>query len=153
MKAPGVRVVLFASCALSLGIQLIRPARTNPPTDPARTLKARLQLPEEVGRVLDRACRDCHSHETRWPWYSNVAPVSWLLVDHVNHGRRHVNFSDWASYSAAEADKRISEMCEQVREGEMPMTSYLWLHDEARLAKDDVDTICKWSAESRKQGG
>ena len=152
MTLPSLRLVVIAGCVLGLGSQLIRPGRTNPPTDPARTLKTRVQLPEEVGRLLDRACRDCHSHETKWPWYSNVAPVSWLLVNHVNHGRSHLNLSDWASYSASEADKRITEMCEQVREGEMPMTSYLWLHEEARLAKDDIDAICKWSSESRKQG-
>ena len=148
MKRRVFRSVLIAACALSLGIQLIRPARTNPPTDPARTLKARVRVPDDVAQILDRACRDCHSHDTTWPWYSNVAPVSWLLIDHVNHGRSHLNFSDWASYSTSEADKRITEICKQAREGEMPMTSYLWMHAEARLTPRDVELICAWTAES-----
>ena len=149
MRPPSLKLALLVACALSLGIQLIRPARTNPPTDPTRTLKARVQFPNGVAEVLDRACRDCHSHDTKWPWYSNVAPVSWLLIDHVNHGRSHVNFSDWASYSTSESDKRITKICEQVREGEMPMTSYLWMHDEARLSKDDIDLICNWTSRLR----
>jgi hypothetical protein len=149
MKLRFLRFVLIVGCVLSLGIQLIRPARTNPPTDPARTLKARVKVPDDLAQVLDRACRDCHSHDTTWPWYSNVAPVSWLLIDHVNHGRRHLNFSDWASYSESEANKRITEICEQVREREMPMASYLWMHSAARLTQDDVDLICAWSRRLR----
>ena len=149
MKLRFPRLLLILAGVLSLGIQLIRPARTNPPTDPAPTLKARVNVPDDVARVLDRACRDCHSHNTTWPWYSNVAPVSWLLIDHVNHGRRHVNFSDWASYSESEANKRITEICEQVREGEMPMASYLWIHSEARLTQRDIDLICTWSRRLR----
>jgi hypothetical protein len=148
MAAPArlARIALIVCCALSLGIQLIRPARTNPPTDPTRTLKARMHVPDDVARVLDRACRDCHTHDTIWPWYSNVAPVSWLLIDHVSHGRRHANFSDWASYSASEAGKRIKDVCKLVRDGEMPLPSYLWMHGEARLTERDVELICAWTA-------
>ena len=141
-----LKLALVVCAVLSLGIQLIRPARTNPPTDPTRTLKARMRVPDDVAQILDRACRDCHTHDTTWPWYSHVAPVSWLLSDHVNHGRRHVNFSDWASYSTTEADKRIKDVCKLVREGEMPMTSYLWMHADARLSERDVELICAWTA-------
>ena len=138
-------MIFLAALVLSLAVQLIRPARTNPPTDPARTLAARVPVPADVAQILDRACKDCHTHDTTWPWYSNVAPVSWLLIDHVNHGRRHVNFSDWASYSASDAAKHMKDACKMVREGEMPMTSYVWMHDEAKLSQADIDRICAWT--------
>ena len=77
--------------AAAIGIQFIRPARTNPAIDPTRTLAATTELPHETAVVLERACRDCHSNDTRWPWYSNVAPISWFVIDHVNHGRSHFN--------------------------------------------------------------
>ena len=77
-------------------MQLVRPARTNPPTDRPRTLFARVTVSAADRRGAERACRDCHSNDTRWPWYSNVAPVSWFVIDHVNHGRSHFNYSDWA---------------------------------------------------------
>jgi hypothetical protein len=78
-----------------LAAQFVRPARTNPRTDPSRTLAAVHPMPAAVASAFDRACRDCHSNETRWPWYSHVAPVSWFVIDHVNHGRSHFNSSDW----------------------------------------------------------
>ncbi len=94
------RVAVVAFVAVLLGTQLIRPARTNPPTDPSRTITARMRVTPEVAAVLKRACRDCHSNETTWPWYSNVAPISWLVIDHVRSGRRHFNYSEWAEVRA-----------------------------------------------------
>ena len=85
----------IALMGLLAGSQFIRPARTNPPTHSEESMEAYVQVPGDVASVLDRACRDCHSHETQWPWYSNTAPVSWFVIDHVNHGRKHLNFSDW----------------------------------------------------------
>jgi hypothetical protein len=128
---------------LAAGIQLIRPARTNPPTDPARTLAARGGAPTGAVAVLERACRDCHSNETRWPWYSHVAPVSWWVVDHVNHGRSHFNYSDWARYSASEARDLLKGACQLAREGKMPLPSYLRMHRDARLSPQDVETLCE----------
>lgn len=138
--------VVSAVLALGAAIQLIRPARTNPPVDPARTLQARHRVPADVKEALDRACRDCHSHETRWPWYSNVAPVSWFVIEHVNHGRSHFNFSDWAQYEPKEADELITKSCKLTREGSMPMPSYLRMHSDARLTARDIDAICSWAS-------
>ena len=86
--------------AISLGIafmvmQFIRPAKTNPLVDDASTMSARLQVTPEVEAILNRSCIDCHSYKTVWPWYSKVAPISWLLVSDVNEGRKHFNLSNW----------------------------------------------------------
>jgi hypothetical protein len=129
-----------------VGIQAVRPARTNPPTDESRTLATRAPMPPHVSAIVNRACRDCHSNDTTWPWYSNVAPISWLLIDHVNHGRRHFNYSDFASYKDEDARRLLKNVCELTRKHEMPMGSYLLMHDEARLNDADVLALCEWSS-------
>jgi hypothetical protein len=146
----GVRKVLRHGSILLLlllvGIQLIRPERTNPVVDPSRRLTAIHTVPPEVASLLDRGCRDCHSNETRWPWYSNVAPVSWFVIDHVNHGRSHFNYSDWAKYDANQTRELLTNACSLAREREMPLTSYLLMHRGARLSDADIETLCKWTA-------
>jgi hypothetical protein len=90
----------------------------------------------EVKDLAKRACFDCHSHETVWPWYANVAPASWILQHHVEDGRRHLNFSMWNV-----KQKHAHEMPEVIREGEMPMKMYLPLHSEARLSDAERETL------------
>lgn len=131
-------------------IQLARPARTNPPTDPGRTLATVTRAPEEVRSILERGCRDCHSHDTRWPWYSHVAPVSWFVINDVNHGRRHFNYSDWAQYDRDKIPQLLKEICEQTRKGEMPLSSYLWMHPDSRLSDREVSLLCDWSDAERR---
>ena len=104
-----------------VGLQFVRPARTNPAVDQSQTIHARLQVNPQVAAILDRSCQDCHSNTTRWPWYSNVAPVSWFVIDHVNHGRSHLNLSEWGSLDNRQAGKKLEEMCEEVEDGAMPL--------------------------------
>ena len=140
-----VRGLAVATIAGALAIQLARPARTNPPTEPVRTMMAMAHVPPEANAVLERACRDCHSNDTRWPWYSNVAPISWFVIDHVNHGRRHFNYSDWAQYDSDQVPRLLKNTCEMTRKGEMPIASYTWLHPEARLMDRDIVALCDWT--------
>jgi hypothetical protein len=140
-----VVAVLFAA------LQFIRPARTNPPVDESRTISANAHLTPEVAAILNRSCNDCHSNQTRWPWYSNIAPVSWFVVGHVNEGRREMNFSDWAEYSHEDRQRYFKKMCREVERGDMPLKSYLRLHHDAQLSAEDVKTLCDWSsAESQR---
>jgi len=142
------KMMQWASAAAILGavaIQFVRPARTNPVTIPERTLAARVGVSGEAAVVLDRACRDCHSNDTRWPWYSNVAPISWFVIDHVDHGRRHMNYSDWAQYAPQDADRLLKNICAFARKDTMPLPSYLRMHREARLSDADVAALCDWS--------
>ena len=140
-----LRLVGVIAAVAFAGIQFVRPVRTNPATDPARSLAAQVAVPPEIGATLDRACGDCHSHKTRWPWYSAVAPASWLVVDHVDHGRRHLNFSDWTGTGGERAKDPLSAICREVTGGHMPMPSYLLLHREARLSPADVQALCGWT--------
>jgi hypothetical protein len=130
---------------LLVAAQVFQPRPSNPPIDAARTLQARLPVTPQMNAILDRSCRDCHSNATVWPWYSRVAPMSWIVVSHVNDGRRALNFSDWAQYDAAKADHELEEMCEHVREGEMPLDTYTWAHSRAALSPEDVTVVCAWT--------
>ena len=143
--------LLIVLVAVFVGLQFVRPARTNPAFDQAQTIHACLQMTPQVSAILDRSCQDCHSNSTRWPWYSNVVPASWFLVDHVNEGREHLNFSEWGKLDKRRADKRLEEMCEQVSEREMPMDSYTWIHRSAKLSDEDRKILCSWTEAERKR--
>jgi hypothetical protein len=146
----GLKRIGLAFVLVFVGIQVIRPERTNPPVVPARTIEAYTSIPPGVHATLRRACMDCHSNESRWPWYSNIAPVSWFLVDHVNGARRHVNFSEWDLRMKGRGGPRYEKLCEEVQSGAMPLTSYLLLHHDARLSKNDVDSLCAWTESQHK---
>ncbi len=92
----------------------------------------------EVRALAKRACFDCHSNETRWPWYSNVAPVSWLVQHDVDEGREELNYSEW--HGPTKASKKAAE---EVREGEMPPAIYLWMHPEARLTAPEREQLAQ----------
>ena len=111
-----------------------------------------MAVPHDAADVLSRACRDCHSNDTRWPWYSHVAPISWFVIDHVNHGRRHFNYSEWAKYDADERARLLKNACTLARKGDMPMRTYTWVHGDARLTDQDVQALCEW-AERPRAGG
>jgi hypothetical protein len=120
-------------------IQLIPADRTNPP------VRIDVDAPDEVKEILRRACYDCHSHETRWPWYSRVAPVSWWIADHVEHGRGDLNFSEWPALDFYTQELAFKDIEEQITNGEMPLRNYTILHPEARLTDDERETILRWA--------
>jgi len=148
---------ISAVIALLLGIQFIRPARTNPPVNGARTLEKAVTVPPQVEKILARACQDCHSDLTDWPWYSKVAPISWYIVDHVNGGRRALNFSEFIGPNVTDAREytlqKFHTVCREIRLGHMPLYSYVLLHREARLAPEAADAICDWAETGLSQRG
>ena len=144
-----VRTTVVALALLLIGSQVIRPAKTNPAVDQSRTLQSHAQMSSDVAAILKRGCGDCHSNETTWPWYSEVAPVSWFVIDHVNHGRRHLNFSDWTRYDRQEADDLLGDIAKTVRAEVMPLASYTLLHPEARLTQAERNAIIDWAQAER----
>ena len=106
---------------------------------------AAMTVPADAAAVLNRACRVCHSNETTWPWYSGVAPVSWLVIDHVRSGRRHFNYSEWAGYEPEKARKILHGICDEAKDGSMPVGSYTLVHRHARLSEPDVQALCSWT--------
>jgi hypothetical protein len=130
--------------AVALAVQLVPAQRVNPPS------RGAVSAPPEVEATLKRACYDCHSNETVWPWYSHVAPVSWLVAHDVHHARKKMNFSEWGGYSAQRREDRLEEICEQVTNGEMPDRKYAIFHREARVTPQERDAICQWTEDSRQ---
>ncbi|MEJ2502095.1 MAG: heme-binding domain-containing protein [Gemmatimonadota bacterium] len=125
---------------LALAIQLVPTAAAdNPPVE------EEVVAPDEIMAVLRRACYDCHSHETAWPWYADVAPASWLVRKDVKEGRRHLNFSTWNRYDLEDRAENWEEVAEEVGEGEMPLKVYLPLHGEARLTDADRQMLVDWA--------
>lgn len=139
--------LLFLLVAV-IGAQFVRPDRTNPPVNAAHaTLLPK--APADVRAVFDRACRDCHSNETRWPLYSQVAPMSWLVASDVHEGRDRFNYSEWSTFDSDEQDKLLGSMCTLAKKGRMPLPAYLLIHRGARLAPGEVTAICAWSEKMR----
>ena len=137
--------VVIALAILFLAAQVIRPNMTNPPVDESRTLHAKAQVSPEVYAIMERACNDCHSNKTAWPWYSQVAPVSWYLSRHVDEGRRELNISDWAKNDNKRATRKLGDICDQVKTGQMPLSSYVVIHPSAKLSEADKQKLCEWT--------
>ena len=142
-----VRAALIVFLVLFIGAQFVRPDRTNPPSPAGGSLLSKAT--PQVAAILDRSCRDCHTNDTRWPWYTNITPMNWLVANHVQNGREHMNFSTWSVYDEDEQDKFLGGMCSLPKRGRMPLPSYLWLHRDARLAEADVAALCAWSEKMR----
>ena len=142
-----VKRALMVFGAAFVVVQFVGPARTNPVTDPAKTLKHKAPIPPAVDAILTRSCRNCHSNETVWPWYSYVAPASWAVVRDVNEGREHLNLSHWTHTSEEGADL-LDTMCREARRGTMPIRSYTWIHRSAVLSDADKKLLCRWTADT-----
>ncbi len=134
-KAALVFIVVFAAA------QFVRPERTNPPIDPALTIQTYVGTESGLVALLDRSCRDCHSNATEWRWYTQIAPVSWLIARGVVDGRRAVNFSEWGTYLSDQKRALLALSCQDAQEGRMP-GPYTLLRPETRLSAQDIETIC-----------
>ena len=137
-----LKIALGACLGALVVAQFFRPEKANPPSEPASSFEAAVRPPHQVAAIVKRACRDCHSNETVWPWYSNVSPASWLVAQDVQEGRTHLNLSEWTRFGREKASSRIREMCEQVREGQMPPWYYRPLHPRAGLNQAEMDALC-----------
>ena len=142
--------VMIGTC-LFIFAQFFGPAKTNPPLDQALTLQSNAYLSPQVASILDRSCNDCHSNSTRWPWYSHVAPVSWFVIDHVNEGRRDMNFSEWGRYDERRRAGKLKQICQEVKNDAMPLGSYTPLHRGSKLTPEDVKTLCDWANAERSR--
>ena len=150
MKRIPVKWIAIGLIVFSVVIQFIKPSRANPPVVASRTLESHMDVPPEVQSVLKRSCYDCHSNATVWPWYSNVAPVSWYVASDVNGARSHVNFQDWAAQiNEQEGKEHLGLACKLVREGRMPPAEYRVMHKGTPVSAEEANTVCAWT---RKMG-
>jgi hypothetical protein len=135
------RWLAAALVVVFVAAQFVRPEPANPTMDPKQSIQAQAGTASGLAAVLDRSCGDCHSNHTAWPWYTHVAPLSWLMASAVTEGRKAVNFSEWGTYSPAAQRTLLSASCDDVSGGKMP-GPYTWVRRETRLSPQDIETIC-----------
>jgi hypothetical protein len=145
-------VVLAVVLVLVIG-WFVPPDRTNPAINPAATFEAVAKPSPELAAIVQRACYDCHSNTTVWPWYGRIAPISWLIADDVKKGRAHLNFSEWANYGPEMAREKLRNACTEATAGEMPLWQYRLIHPLAKLSEDDVKSICAAATQIPGQDG
>jgi len=124
-----------------LGMQFV-PTTAVSKISATKTHTAEMISPQ-IGKILDRSCQDCHSNRTAWPWYSHVAPISWVISKHVNEGREVLDFSQWTTRPPSEIERML--ICDAVSNGRMPLPGYTAIHRNARLSSQDVELVCEWA--------
>ncbi len=142
MLRRAIKIIVVAGAVILVGIQFVRPERTNPTSDPSASFEAVARPARQTASVVQRACQDCHSNATAWPWYSNLAPASWLVVSDVKEGRARLNLSEWNRLSPEMSQIRLRKMCEEASAGEMPPLQYTLIHRGAKLGPQDVSDLC-----------
>ncbi len=125
-------------------IQFFRIDKTNPPVVAEMDLFSMHDASPEIKATIKSACYDCHSNETVYPWYSNIAPVSWWLKHHIDDGRKHLNFSEWGTYELKKRNHKLHECEEEIEEGKMPMFSYTITHSDAKLTSEQKEELEDW---------
>jgi hypothetical protein len=142
--------ISIAVLTILIVMQVFRIDKTNPPVVPENDFLTLNAASVDVRNIIKASCYDCHSNTSIYPWYTNVAPVSWWIKHHINEGRKHLNFSDWGKYTAKKADHKLEECVEMIQEGEMPMSSYTIIHSETKLSEEQKLMLVNWFSSLRK---
>jgi hypothetical protein len=141
-----LKITCGVMLAAGLGLQFIRPEKNLSPAGPGPDdLLVLHPAPPEIATLLHRACYDCHSNHTRYPWYAEIQPVGWWLADHVQEGKKHFNFSTFGAASAKRQARKLAELIDEVTAGNMPLASYQLAHAEARLSAAEVEALVAWA--------
>lgn len=134
-------------------MQFIRPDKNEGGYESLATFLAETKPTPAVEATLQSACYDCHSNQTNYPWYNNIAPVSYWLDEHIIDGKKHLNFAEWGTYSVKRKDHKLEEVAEEVEKGEMPLDEYTWTHGDAKLSDQEVKELIQWVSAARLQYG
>lgn len=141
-----IKKICLGLIVVFIGIQFIHPTKNLSAVSPGpNDITTRHATSPEVKAILAKACDDCHSDNTRYPWYAKVQPVSWWLAGHVNDGKRHLNFSQFGTYTAKRARKKLEETVDQTKKHEMPLFSYTLIHREAKLTDAEIAALSAWA--------
>ena len=135
--------ILIGVLLVLIVLQAFRPAK-NQSGYVSKDISSNFVVPENVKVILAKACNDCHSNTTRYPWYAEIQPVSWWLGNHIKDGKRHLNFNEFSGYRIARQYKKLEECIEQVKEGDMPLPSYTIIHKNAILTEAEKQTLYNW---------
>jgi hypothetical protein len=137
--------ILIIVVIILVVIQFIRPARNISTSPSPHDISTEYTVPDSVKNIMAVACNDCHTNNTRYPWYANIQPVGWWMQNHINGGKRHLNFSEFTTYDTKKQYKKMDQAADQVKDGEMPIDSYLWIHKDAKLTQQEKDLLVDWA--------
>lgn len=128
-------------------VQFFHPAKNinEKPDGSEKDISSVYPLPDSVHAILQTSCYDCHSNNTKYPWYSNIQPVAWWLDHHIEEGKREVNFNEFASYRISRQYKKLQDIIDEVKEDEMPLSSYTLIHTDAKLNSQQKNVIINWA--------
>jgi Haem-binding domain len=138
------RIFVFLLLAFIV-IQFIHPKANKASGDQPNHIGKTFAIPGDVKTILEKACNDCHSNNTQYPWYANIQPVDWWLTNHIKEGKAHLNFDEYTNRSLRYQYHKMEETIEMVKENEMPLDSYTWIHKNAKLTEDEKSKIVSWA--------
>ncbi len=140
-----IKKILIALLVILVLIQFIHPTKNTSTAVTNNDITVLYPVPDSVQLILQKACYDCHSSNTRYPWYFNIQPVAWWMNDHINEAKEELNFSDFGSRPVAKQIKKLKKTAKEVEEGEMPMDSYTWMHKDAKLTEREKNILINWA--------
>lgn len=140
-----VKKILIVLLIALVVIQFFHPKKNQSTTESPNAIAKTYSVPPEVKDILKVSCNDCHSNNTAYPWYNNIQPVTWWMNNHVEDGKKELNFDEFANYKPKRMQRKMHEIIEQVKEGEMPLNSYLWIHKNAKLSDTQKQTLLNWA--------
>lgn len=144
-----LKKVLIALLIVVIAIQFIQPARNSNRQVMASGITKQYNVPANVEGLLRTACYDCHSNNTRYPWYTSIQPMGWLLADHIKEGKAELNFDEFGSYSKRRQLSKLKSIAGSVKDGSMPIASYTWMHRDAKLSAENRALIIDWATGTR----
>ena len=146
-----VKKILWVLLIIFIAIQFIKPQKNIHPVSQPNDIATLYTVPANIDSILVVACKDCHSNNTRYPWYNKIQPVAWFLANHVKDGTHSFNLNEFATYPIWRQYDKISEVKKQIDKGDMPLSSYTLIHTDARLTDVQKNTIESWSEGIKKQ--
>jgi Haem-binding domain len=146
-----IKKILLALGVILIVIQFIRPEKNIAAGAQPNAISTKYTVPDSVNQLLSVACKDCHSNNTVYPWYSNIQPVAWWLNDHVKEGKRKFNLDEFTTYTLKRQDHKLEELIESQEDHWMPLDSYTWIHRDAALTDAQRKVLIDWANLTRKQ--
>jgi len=140
-----IKKILLVLLAALVVIQFIHPKKNKSEGPQPNYIGNNYNIPEDVKTILAKACNDCHSNNTRYPWYATLQPVHWWLEKHVKDGKKHINYDEYTNRPLRYQYHKMEETIEMLKEGEMPLNSYTWTHKDAKLTDEEKSKLTGWA--------
>jgi hypothetical protein len=146
-----IKKIALGLLIVFVALQFIRPTRNSSTTLSTNDISKAYIVPENVLKVFEKSCYDCHSNNSAYPWYTNIQPIGLWMQQHIDEGKDELNFSEFKSYSIKRQLKKMKEIRNEINEDEMPLSSYLIIHRDANLNNEQKKNIIDWTLAMEKE--